>query len=96
MMIRENGGNSFRESRLQVVVIRLFRLCAEQYDIDEIIIAMPSISRSQISSILDISVKKTNCKLRSLPGMYQLVNGEVSVSKLRDVEVEDLLGKRSD
>ena len=63
--------------------------CAEQYDIDEIIIAMPSISRSQMSSILDIC-KETNCKLRSLPGMYQLVNGEVSVSKLRDVEVEDL------
>ena len=66
--------------------------CAEQYDIDEIIIAMPSISRSQMSSILDIC-KETNCKLRSLPGMYQLVNGEVSVSKLRDVEVEDLLGR---
>ena len=59
--------------------------CAEQYDIDEIIIAMPSISRSQMSSILDIC-KETNCKLRSLPGMYQLVNGEVSVSKLRDVK----------
>ena len=48
-----------------------------------------------IASILDIC-KETNCKLRPLPGMYQLVNGEVSVSKLRDVEVEDLLGKRSD
>lgn len=45
-----------------------------------------------MSEILEIC-KETNCKLRSLPGMYQLVNGEVSVSKLRDVEVEDLLGR---
>ncbi len=66
--------------------------CADIYDIDEIIIAMPSISRVEMSAILDIC-KETSCKLRSLPGMYQLVNGEVSVSKLRDVEVEDLLGR---
>ncbi len=66
--------------------------CADIFGIDEIIVAMPSISRAELSEILDIC-KETNCKLRSLPGMYQLVNGEVSVSKLRDVEVEDLLGR---
>ncbi len=66
--------------------------CADIYGIDEIIVAMPSISRKKLSEILDIC-KETSCKLRSLPGMYQLVNGEVSVSKLRDVEVEDLLGR---
>lgn len=66
--------------------------CADIYSIDEIIVAMPSISRAELSAILDIC-KETSCKLRSLPGMYQLVNGEVSVSKLRDVEVEDLLGR---
>ena len=66
--------------------------CADIYSIDEIIVAMPSISREEMSAILDIC-KETSCKLRSLPGMYQLVNGEVSVSKLRDVEVEDLLGR---
>ena len=66
--------------------------CADLYDIDEIIVAMPSISRSELRKILEIC-KETNCKLRSLPGMYQLVNGEVNVSKLRDVEVEDLLGR---
>ena len=66
--------------------------CADIFGIDEIIVAMPSISRAELSDILDIC-KETNCKLRSLPGMYQLVNGEVSVSKLRDVEVEDLLGR---
>ncbi len=66
--------------------------CADLYGIDEIIVAMPSISRSELRKILEIC-KETNCKLRSLPGMYQLVNGEVNVSKLRDVEVEDLLGR---
>lgn len=66
--------------------------CADIYSIDEIIVAMPSITREEMSEILDIC-KETSCKLRALPGMYQLVNGEVSVSKLRDVEVEDLLGR---
>lgn len=65
---------------------------ADIYDIDEIIVAMPAISRSELRKILEVC-KETNCKLRSLPGMYQLVNGEVNVSKLRDVEVEDLLGR---
>lgn len=66
--------------------------CADVYGVDEIIVAMPSASRAEIRNILEIC-KETSCKLRSLPGMYQLVNGEVSVSKLRDIEVEDLLGR---
>ncbi len=66
--------------------------CADLYDIDEIIVAIPSASRKEFKKILDIC-KNTNCKLRALPGMYQLVNGEVNVSRLRDVEVEDLLGR---
>ena len=66
--------------------------CADLYDIDEIIVAIPSVSRKELRKILDIC-KNTDCKLRALPGMYQLVNGEVNVSRLRDVEVEDLLGR---
>ncbi len=66
--------------------------CADLYDIDEIIVAIPSASRAELKKILEIC-KNTDCKLRSLPGMYQLVNGEVNVSRLRDVEVEDLLGR---
>ncbi len=65
---------------------------ADLYHIDEIILAIPSAPRPMISRILDIC-KETNCRLQSLPGVYQLVNGEVSVSKLRDVEIEDLLGR---
>lgn len=66
--------------------------CAKIYNIDEIIVALPSASRSTLKDILQIC-KETDCKLRTLPGMYQLVNGEVNVSKLREVEVEDLLGR---
>lgn len=64
----------------------------DAYAIDEIFIAMPSVPKSVISGIIDIC-KDTSCKLRTLPGMYQLVNGEVNVSQLKDVEVEDLLGR---
>lgn len=65
---------------------------ANFYSIDEIFIAMPSVSQKVIKEVLQVC-QETNCKLRTLPGMYQLVNGEVDVSKLRDVEVEDLLGR---
>jgi len=66
--------------------------CADVYSVDEIFIAIPSASPSVIKEILEIC-KETECKLRVLPGIYQLMNGEVNVSKLRDVEVEDLLGR---
>lgn len=63
-----------------------------EYGIDEIIFAIPSASRQVRKEILDIC-KETGCKLRTIPGTYQLINGEVSVSKLREVEIEDLLGR---
>ncbi len=66
--------------------------CVDVYSIDEIYIAIPSASKLVIKEILEIC-KETECKLRVLPGIYQLMNGEVNVSKLRDVEVEDLLGR---
>lgn len=68
--------------------------CVNLYHIDEIMIAMPSVSKKTISEIVDIC-KETSCELKILPGMYQFMNGEVSVSKLRKVEVEDLLGRDS-
>lgn len=63
-----------------------------QYSIDEIIFAIPSASNKVRRDILDIC-KETGCKLRTLPGIYQLINGDVSVSKLKEVEIEDLLGR---
>ncbi|MBQ9512413.1 MAG: polysaccharide biosynthesis protein [Lachnospiraceae bacterium] len=68
------------------------RECADLYNIDQIIVALPSAPRKDLAQVLEIC-KETNCKLRSLPGMYQLVKGDVNVSRLRDVEVEDLLGR---
>lgn len=65
---------------------------AKRYGIDQIIIALPSVPKHVIRDIINIC-KETDCKLRTLPGMYQLVNGEVNVSKIRDVDVEDLLGR---
>ena len=65
---------------------------AEEYDIDEIMIAIPSASHGMIQEILDIC-SRTSFQLKVLPGLYQLVNGEVSVSRLRNVEIEDLLGR---
>ena len=53
---------------------------------------MPSAPKSQIREILDIC-KQTKCELKTLPGMYQLVNGDVNVSQLRKVDVIDLLGR---
>lgn len=62
------------------------------FEIDEIIIAIPSASKKEIKKIIEIC-KETGCKLQIVPGMYQLINGDVSVSKLREVEIEDLLGR---
>ncbi len=67
---------------------------AAEYDIDEIIIAMPSAPRKQLKEVLDIC-KQTTCDLKTLPGIYQLVNGEVNVSQLRKVDVTDLLGREA-
>ncbi|MCI8483829.1 MAG: polysaccharide biosynthesis protein [Lachnospiraceae bacterium] len=64
----------------------------KKYKIDEIIIAMPSAPAKEIKKILDVC-KETSCDLKRLPGVYQLVNGEVSISKLKEVDVNDLLGR---
>ena len=65
---------------------------AAHYRIDEIIFAIPSASVQVKKEILDIC-KESGCKLRTLPGMYQLINGDVSVSELKEVEIDDLLGR---
>ena len=67
-------------------------MLAKEYDIDVIIISMPSASKLVIRDIVNIC-SETGCRLQTLPGMYQLVNEEVSLNNLRDVDVEDLLGR---
>jgi FlaA1/EpsC-like NDP-sugar epimerase len=64
---------------------------AEENKIDEIIIAMPSASKQEIREIVNIC-KQTKCKLKTLPGVYELIDGKVDI-KIRDVDIEDLLGR---
>ena len=65
---------------------------AEKYDIDTIMLTMPSASAKDKRDILNIC-KETHCELKSLPGIYQLANGEVLLSKMKSVAIEDLLGR---
>ncbi len=65
---------------------------AKQYKIDEIVVAIPSASRSEIAELLRIS-KETKCKLKTLPNVLDILDGEVTVKQLRDVNIEDLLGR---
>lgn len=65
---------------------------ASRYHIDQIIIAMPSAKHSEVKQVLEIC-QQTGCELLILPGIYQIIKGDVSMSKLRKVEIEDLLGR---
>lgn len=64
----------------------------EKLNIDEIIIAMPSASKKETRNIVEIG-KTTKAKLKILPGMFELIDGKVSLNKIRDVDIEDLLGR---
>lgn len=64
----------------------------EEYNIDEIIIAIPTLAKEAKDELLEIC-NSTACHILTLPGIYQLVNEEVSVSMLREVEIDDLLGR---
>ena len=64
----------------------------EKYKVDKIYLAIPRASAKTVRNILTIC-SETKCELKRLPGMYQLVNGQVFVSKMRDVAIEDLLGR---
>jgi FlaA1/EpsC-like NDP-sugar epimerase len=65
---------------------------AKAYAIDEIIFAIPSANMQVRREILSIC-NDTGCMLKAMPGMYQLINGDVSVAKLKEVDIEDLLGR---
>ncbi len=65
---------------------------AEKFKADEIMVAIPSASRNTLRGILE-TCRTSGLRTRTLPGIYQLVNGEVSVGVMRDVEIADLLGR---
>ena len=65
---------------------------AQHYDIEEIVLAIPSAQLKDRSELIAIC-QRTGCRLKTLPALYQLVNGEVSIKKVRDVDIVDLLGR---
>lgn len=65
---------------------------AEKYSIDEILIAMPAATKAEVKRIYDIC-EKTKKKVKTLPGIYQIVSGDASVTALRPVQIQDLLGR---
>lgn len=64
----------------------------EKYSIDEILITMPAAPKAEVKRIFDIC-EKTKKKVKTLPGIYQIVSGDASVTALRPVQIQDLLGR---
>jgi len=62
------------------------------YNIDEIIFSIANISKKGKKEIIDIC-KNTNCKIKTIPGIYEIIDGKVDIKQVRDVEIEDLLGR---
>ena len=65
---------------------------AEKFGIEEILVAIPSADKKELANILNIC-KETKCKIKRLPGIYQLLNGDISIGDFKEVEVQDLLGR---
>ena len=68
------------------------RTNVQKYRVNKIYLAIPSAKAEDKKEILSIC-KETDCDLKALPGLYQLVLGQVSVSDMKDVSIEDLLGR---
>lgn len=64
----------------------------EKYKIDEIIFSIANIDKQKKKIILDIC-KSTNCKVKTIPGIYEIIDGRVNIRHIRDVRIEDLLGR---
>ena len=64
----------------------------EKEQINTVIIAIPTASGKQIKRIVD-NIKNKEVKIKTLPGLYELVDGKVSVSRIRNIRIEDLLGR---
>ncbi|WP_312258245.1 nucleoside-diphosphate sugar epimerase/dehydratase [Romboutsia ilealis] len=62
------------------------------YKIDEIIFSIANVSKKGKKEIIDIC-KNTNCKIKTIPGIYEIIDGKVDIKQVRDVDIEDLLGR---
>lgn len=67
---------------------------ANDLNIDEIIFTIAKIKKKRKSEIMQIC-KKTKCKIKTIPGIYELIDGRVSIKEIRDIKIEDLLGRES-
>jgi FlaA1/EpsC-like NDP-sugar epimerase len=67
---------------------------AHRYAVDEILLAVPTVDQGTLRMILE-EAKRTSAKVRIAPGIREIIDGQVSLSKLRDVEIEDLLGREA-
>lgn len=70
------------------------REAIETYAIEEVIMAIPTIDAENKKEIFDIC-KEFNVKLKTIPGIYEIVEGTVNISKIRNVNIEDLLGRET-
>ncbi|WP_308768339.1 nucleoside-diphosphate sugar epimerase/dehydratase [uncultured Anaerococcus sp.] len=70
----------------------LIKEVVDKENIDLILVALPSAQENQKREILQIC-NETNCEIKVLPGIYQLVSGSISMSGMKDVQIEDLLGR---
>lgn len=66
----------------------------QKFNVDEILGAMPSANKKEVAAILNIC-KETKCKIKKLPGIYQMINEDIRFSDFKDVEIEDLLGRET-
>lgn len=64
----------------------------EKENVDEIILAMANVDKARKSEIINIC-KETKCKLKTIPGIFEIIDGKVDIKKIRDVDIEDLLGR---
>lgn len=64
----------------------------ERFQVEDIVIAIPSLSQKRISQIIDVC-KMTRAKLKIIPSLDDLIHGKITIKEIRDVEVEDLLGR---
>ncbi len=67
---------------------------AKEYHVEEIVFAIPTATQKDRKEILEYC-KATGCRMKILPGVFQLANGDVNIQKIRDVDVLDLLGRDS-
>ena len=65
-----------------------------QYKVDEIILAIANIDQERKTTIIE-NCKKTKCKVKTIPGIFEIIDGKVDIKKVRDVDIEDLLGRES-